>query len=293
MPKTTAMQASKLLIDQKQLFETTAIQCSRIVTKNYSTSFSLGISLISKQHRNAIYAIYGYVRYADEIVDTFFDQDKATLLAEFRQETYKAIERGISLNPIISSFQKVVKQYGIEVALIDAFLDSMEMDLTGNTYNDTSYNEYIYGSAEVVGLMCLCVFCNGDKTEYERLKAPARSLGAAFQKVNFLRDMKDDFDERGRMYFPGINFTNFTCADKALIEAEIEKDFADALIGIKQLPLACRKGVYLAYRYYTKLFKKIKQKEPEVIKTERVRINNFIKLYILLKSDARYRLNML
>ncbi|UPT66434.1 MAG: phytoene/squalene synthase family protein [Sphingobacteriales bacterium JAD_PAG50586_3] len=287
------MQPSKLLIDQKKLFESTAIQCSRIVTKKYSTSFSLGISLIDKQHRDAIYAIYGYVRYADEIVDTFYDQDKATLLNEFRLETYKAIERGISMNPIISSFQKVVRQYGIDVALIDAFLNSMEMDLTGNTYNDTSYNEYIYGSAEVVGLMCLLVFCSGDKTEYERLKAAARSLGAAFQKVNFLRDMKDDFDERGRIYFPGINFANFTTADKALIEAEIEKDFADALIGIKQLPIACRKGVYLAYRYYTKLFKKIKKKEPKVIKTERVRINNFIKLVILLKSDARYRLNML
>lgn len=287
------MQASKLLIEQKQLFESTGIQCSRIVTQNYSTSFSLGISLISKQYRNAIYAIYGYVRYADEIVDTFYDQNKAELLAEFRVETYKAIERGLSMNPIINSFQQVVRQYGIDIALVDSFLNSMEMDLTGNTYNDASYDEYIYGSAEVVGLMCLYVFCKGNKADYERLKAPARSLGSAFQKVNFLRDMKDDFDERGRIYFPGINFTNFTCADKALIEADIAKDFADALIGIKQLPITCRKGVYLAYRYYTKLFNKIKSKKPETIKTERVRINNLIKIVILLKSDARYRLNLL
>lgn len=288
------MQAkSNLFTEQKQLFDTTGILCSRIVTKYYSTSFSLGISLIAKQYRDAIYAVYGYVRYADEIVDTFHEQDKQTLLAEFREETYKAIKRGLSMNPIINSFQNVVRAYGIEQELIDAFLDSMEMDLTGHTYSDKLYEEYIYGSAEVVGLMCLRVFCNGDKAEFERLKAPARSLGAAFQKVNFLRDMKDDYDERGRIYFPNINFEHFTTADKRLIEAEIEKDFADALIGIKQLPIGCRKGVYLAYRYYIKLFKKIKSKQPEVIKHERVRINNFIKLFILLKSDARYRIGML
>lgn len=284
---------SRLLSEQQQLFETTGIKCSRIVTRHYSTSFSLGISLIAKQYRDAIYAIYGYVRYADEIVDTFMHQDKATLLAEFRHETYKAIERGLSMNPIINSFQSVVRQYGIEQELIDAFLDSMEKDLNPLEYDKMSYDEYIYGSAEVVGLMCLRVFCNGDKAEYDRLKAPARSLGAAFQKVNFLRDLKDDFDERGRIYFPGINFGNFTNADKALIEADIEKDFADALIGIKQLPIGCRKGVYLAYRYYTKLFNKIKSKQPDVIKQQRVRINNWLKLFILLKSDARYRLNLL
>lgn len=285
---------SKLIAEQKALFGTTSIKCSRLVTRHYSTSFSLGISLISKEYRDAIYAVYGYVRYADEIVDTFFDQDKATILAEFRQETYKALERGLSMNPIINSFQQVVRQYGIEVELIDAFLDSMEMDLNvGRSYDEMTYDEYIYGSAEVVGLMCLRVFCDGNKAEYDRLKAPARSLGAAFQKVNFLRDLKDDFDERGRIYFPGINFAQFTDADKALIEADIEKDFADALAGIKELPVGCRKGVYLAYRYYTKLFNKIKSKKPEVIKTERVRINNFLKLFILLKSDARYRLNLL
>lgn len=284
---------SKLLIEQRKLFETTAIKCSRLVTTHYSTSFSLGISLLAKNYRNAIYAVYGYVRYADEIVDTFFDHDKVALLAEFRAETFKAIERGISMNPIINSFQMVVKQYGIERELIDAFLDSMEMDLTGHTYNDKGYEEYIYGSAEVVGLMCLRVFCNGNAAEYDRLKAPARSLGAAFQKVNFLRDLKDDFEERGRVYFPGVNLAEFTCTEKKLIEADIEKDFADALIGIKQLPIGCRKGVYLAYRYYIKLFRKIKSKKPEVIKEQRVRINNFIKLYILVKSDARYRLNLL
>ncbi len=284
---------SKLFTEQKQLFDTTAILCSRIVTKYYSTSFSLGISLIAKEYRDAIYAVYGYVRYADEIVDTFHEQDKATLLHEFRDDTYKALQRGLSMNPIINSFQQVVRHYGIEQELIDAFLDSMEMDLTGHTYSDKLYEQYIYGSAEVVGLMCLRVFCNGDKAEFERLKAPARSLGAAFQKVNFLRDMKDDFDERGRIYFPGIDFEQFTSADKKLIEAEIEKDFNDALAGIKELPIGCRKGVYLAYRYYTKLFKKIKSKKPDTIKVERIRINNIIKIYILLKSDARYRLNLL
>lgn len=284
---------SKLFTEQKQLFDTTAILCSRIVTKYYSTSFSLGISLIAKEYRNAIYAVYGYVRYADEIVDTFHEQDKATLLNEFRDDTYKALQRGLSMNPIINSFQQVVRHYGIEQELIDAFLDSMEMDLTGHTYSDKLYEQYIYGSAEVVGLMCLRVFCNGDKAEFERLKAPARSLGAAFQKVNFLRDMKDDFDERGRIYFPGIDFEQFTSADKKIIEAEIEKDFNDALAGIKELPIGCRKGVYLAYRYYTKLFKKIKSKKPDTIKVERIRINNIIKIFILLKSDARYRLNLL
>lgn len=284
---------SRLLTEQQQLFNTTSIMCSRIVTQHYSTSFSLGISLIEKQHRDAIYAIYGYVRYADEIVDTFMHQDKALLLAEFREETYKAIERGLSMNPIINSFQAVVIKYGIDNHLIDAFLNSMEKDLNPTAYDKMSYEEYIYGSAEVVGLMCLRVFCNGSQTEFDRLKAPARSLGAAFQKVNFLRDMKDDFDERGRIYFPGINFTQFTPNDKALIEADIEKDFADALTGIKELPIGCRKGVYLAYRYYTKLFKKIKSKKPEAIKHQRIRINNFLKVFILLKSDARYRLNLL
>jgi phytoene/squalene synthetase len=284
---------SKLFAEQKQLFDTTAILCSRIVTKYYSTSFSLGISLIAKEYRDAIYAVYGYVRYADEIVDTFHEQDKATLLSEFRDDTYKALQRGLSMNPIINSFQQVVRHYGIEQELIDAFLDSMEMDLTGHTYSDKLYEQYIYGSAEVVGLMCLRVFCNGNKAEFERLKAPARSLGAAFQKVNFLRDMKDDFDERGRIYFPGIDFEQFTSTDKKLIEAEIEKDFNDALAGIKELPIGCRKGVYLAYRYYTKLFKKIKGKKPDTIKVERIRINNMIKIFILLKSDARYRLNLL
>jgi phytoene synthase len=284
---------SKLFTEQKNLFNQSGILCSRIVTRQYSTSFSWGISLIASKYRDAIYSIYGYVRFADEIVDTFHEQDKTTLLAEFREETYKAINRGLSINPIINSFQLVVKRYGIERSLIDAFLDSMEMDLSGHTYSDKLYEEYIYGSAEVVGLMCLRVFCNGNNAQYEHLKAPARSLGAAFQKVNFLRDMKDDFDERGRIYFPHVNFENFSVADKLLIEQEIAKDFSDALIGIKQLPIACRKGVYLAYRYYTKLFNKIKQKEPEAIKQQRIRINNVSKVYILIKSDARYRLNLL
>jgi phytoene/squalene synthetase len=216
-----------------------------------------------------------------------------TMFREFRQDTYKALERGISINPIINSFQSVVRTYGIETELIDAFLDSMEMDLEGKTYDDELYKKYIYGSAEVVGLMCLRVFCQGDRALFDTLKSSARSLGAAFQKVNFLRDLKDDFDERGRIYFPGVDFSRFTNSDKSLIEEDIQKDFDDALSGIRRLPEGCREGVYLAYRYYVKLFLKIKNQKPERIREGRIRINNASKVYILLKSFARYRLNLM
>jgi phytoene/squalene synthetase len=275
-----------------QLYHDTSLECGKLITRRYSTSFSLGIQMLGKEIRGPIYAIYAFVRLADEIVDTFHGHDKETLLREFRRDTYLALERKISVNPVLHSFQETVHQFGIEIDLVDAFLDSMEMDLTGKTYDDSLYRKYIYGSAEVVGLMCLRVFCYGDATYYERLKAPARSLGAAFQKVNFLRDLKDDFDGRGRMYFPGVDFSRFSEADKRQIEEDIHRDFEDALAGIKQLPAGSRKGVYLAYRYYVKLFRKITVRPPEQIKTERIRINNAAKMYILAKSFARYRLNL-
>jgi phytoene/squalene synthetase len=275
-----------------QLYHDTSLECGKLITRRYSTSFSLGIQMLGKEIRGPIYAVYAFVRLADEIVDTFHGHDKETLLREFRRDTYLALERKISVNPVLHSFQETVHQFGIEIDLVDAFLDSMEMDLTGKTYDDSLYRKYIYGSAEVVGLMCLRVFCYGDATYYERLKAPARSLGAAFQKVNFLRDLKDDFDGRGRMYFPGVDFSRFSEADKRQIEEDIHRDFEDALAGIKQLPAVSRKGVYLAYRYYVKLFRKITVRPPEQIKTERIRINNAAKMYILAKSFARYRLNL-
>jgi len=236
------------------LYNQVCRESSRLITNRYSTSFSMGIKVFDKKFRDPIYAVYGFVRFADEIVDTFHDYNKAELLAQFRLDTYKAIADGISLNPVLHSFQEVVNKYGIEQELIDAFLDSMAMDLHYETYEDSLYKTYIYGSAEVVGLMCLRVFTEGDTAEYDRLKAPACSLGAAFQKINFLRDMKSDFDERGRVYFPEVDYTNFTQKDKEEIEADIKKDFDDAYKGIVELPTGSRFGVYLAYVYYINLF---------------------------------------
>lgn len=240
-----------------------------------------------------IYSIYGFVRFADEIVDTFHGFPKESLLDRFRKDTYQAIEDGISLNPVLHSFQEVVRKYQIEQELIDAFLDSMEMDLHHTNYESGLYEKYIYGSAEVVGLMCLRVFCEGDTAEFERLKMPARSLGAAFQKINFLRDLKSDFDDRGRVYFPGVDFTNFTAADKRRIEQEIKKDFDDALAGILQLPKGARFGVYLAYVYYLNLFKKIKKTAAAKVKEQRIRVNDGKKIYLLFSSAVRMRLNLL
>lgn len=218
-----------------ELYNQVCQECSQHITKRYSTSFSMGIRVFDKQYRKPIYAIYGFVRFADEIVDTFHGYEKAGLLKRFRAETYQAIEERISLNPVLHAFQQVVHQYGIERELIDAFLDSMEMDLHFHTYEDALYKQYIYGSAEVVGLMCLRVFCQGDDAMYQRLKAPACSLGSAFQKINFLRDMKSDYAERGRVYFPGVDFEKFTEDDKAQIEADIKQDFDDALAGIRDI----------------------------------------------------------
>lgn len=275
------------------LYNDTCMECSKVITNRYSTSFSMGIRVFDKRFRAPIYAIYGFVRFADEIVDTFHDYPKDTLLHRFRQDTYLAIEEGISLNPVLQAFQETVNQYRIERELIDAFLDSMEMDLHFSTYEDSLYHKYIYGSAEVVGLMCLRVFCEGDEAAYQRLKAPARSLGAAFQKINFLRDMKSDFDERGRVYFPGVDFTRFTNDDKLAIEADIKKDFDDAYKGIVQLPKGARFGVYLAYIYYTNLFKKIKSAPAVRVTQERIRVPNRRKVVLLFSSALRNQLNLL
>jgi phytoene/squalene synthetase len=269
------------------------MNCSRNTTEKYSTSFSSAIKLLHKDLRQPIFNIYGFVRFADEIVDTFHEHDKAVLLEEFKKETYLAIERKISLNPILHSFQLTVNQYGISHDLIDAFLYSMELDLSEKKYDRNGYEQYIYGSAEVVGLMCLYVFCNGDKSLYEILKPGARSLGAAFQKVNFLRDLKADFEGLERVYFPGCDFRNFTENDKQNIELDIQKDFNDAYAAILQLPMKSRFGVYVAYKYYLSLFQKIKKLQPQRIMQERVRIPDYGKFYIVAKAGLRSQLNLL
>jgi len=276
-----------------QLFHQVSQECSRITTATYSTSFSSAIKLLHHDLRTPINNIYGFVRFADEIVDTFHEYDKPTLLAEFKAQTYEAIERKISLNPILHSFQLTVNQYQIQKELIDAFLYSMEMDLSKQQYNNQIYEQYIYGSAEVVGLMCLQVFCEGNNDMYEKLKPAARSLGAAFQKVNFLRDIKADFEGLDRMYFPGCDFKNFTYADKKNIESDIQRDFDDAYSGIIQLPMKARFGVYVAYKYYVSLFKKIKQVQPQRILEQRIRIPDYGKAFIIAKAGIRSQLNLL
>ncbi|MEL6534517.1 MAG: phytoene/squalene synthase family protein [Bacteroidota bacterium] len=273
------------------LYHQTTFECAKLITQRYSTSFTLGIKTLHKKYHLPIYAVYGFVRYADEIVDTFHEFDKARLLKEFTQDTYKAIEEGISFNPVLHAFQRVVNEYKIERELIDAFLRSMEMDLTETVYNQSEYEEYIYGSAEVVGLMCLRIFCEGDEEQYQRLREPARRLGSAFQKVNFLRDVKSDYQDRGRVYFPGVDFSQFTPNDKLAIERDIQEDFDAALEGIKNLPFGARQGVYLAYIYYLKLFQKIKGLPVKMIQNHRIRIPDGRKMWLLLKSVARHRLN--
>jgi len=277
----------------KELFDNVSAECSKITTHKYSTSFSLGIRFLAKKFHNPIYGIYGFVRLADEIVDSFHGFDKEDLLDKFRNDTYEAIECGISLNPILNSFQHVVRKYKIEKELIDTFLSSMEMDLTKNYYERELYNQYILGSAEVVGLMCLKVFCEGDEKLYESFKHPAMKLGSAFQKVNFLRDMKADNEQLGRTYFPGINFSSFRNESKIEIEKDIQNDFAEALTGIRRLPHSSRAGVYLAYYYYAALFKKIKSLPAEKVKTERIRVSNPHKLGLMVNSMLKHQLNIL
>lgn len=269
------------------LYLQVSLASSKLLTKAYSTSFSLGIRTLDEKVHDAIYAIYGFVRLADEIVDTFHDQDKAALLQRFREDTYRAIEEKISLNPILHSFQWAVNKFQMERELIDAFLYSMELDLTKRDYNPEQYKEYIYGSAEVVGLMCLRVFCEGNKSEYESLKEDACALGSAFQKINFLRDIRSDYDERGRVYFPGIDFNTFTDAEKKEIEADIQLDFDAGLRGIHRLPQVARKGCLLAYEYYIRLFEKIKSLPASRIKEERIRVADWEKMFIYFQLALR------
>lgn len=276
-----------------QLFHTTSETCSRVVTENYSTSFFSAIRILHKELRPPIFNIYGFVRFADEIVDTFHDHDKEILLNDFKTETFKAIERRISLNPILNSFQKTVNEYKISYELIDAFFRSMEMDLKKTAYDTESYNEYIYGSAEVVGLMCLTVFCEGNKELYKSLESSARSLGAAFQKVNFLRDIKADYNGLSRVYFPGCDFDNFTEQDKRRIEKDIENDFSNAYKGILMLPFKARFGVYVAYKYYLSLFRKIRRLNPASILEKRIRIPEYYKLMILFRAGVKNQLKMI
>ncbi|HTN17154.1 MAG TPA: phytoene/squalene synthase family protein [Chitinophagaceae bacterium] len=277
----------------KQLFDTVSVSTSKLITKTYSTSFSLGIHCLHRKFHDAIYSIYGFVRCADEIVDSFHDYEKASLLEEFKQETWKAIERKISLNPVLNSFQSVVVQYGIERELIECFLQSMAMDLGLDTHDRASYCTYILGSAEVVGLMCLRVFTEGDESLYEQLKPGAMKLGAAFQKVNFLRDLKADYADLGRIYFPAVNMARFSEQDKAAIELEIQQDFDEALAAIRQLPVSSRFGVYVAYVYYKALFAKIKALPSASVMQERVRINNYKKMSLLAGSYLKHSFGVL
>ncbi|QIX62768.1 phytoene/squalene synthase family protein [Hymenobacter lutimineralis] len=277
-------------MDHIALFTETSRACSKLITQRYSTSFTLGIRTLDSRFHLAVYSVYGFVRWADEIVDTFHGHDKAALFADFRRQTYEALEIGLSLNPVLHAFQDVVRRYGIDREFIEAFLFSMEMDLDDRSYNQSLYEQYIYGSAEVVGLMCLRIFCEGDAALFERLREPARRLGSAFQKVNFLRDIRSDYEERGRVYFPGVQYERFTDEVKRTIEADIRADFEAGYAGIVQLPRAARLGVYLAYVYYLKLFHKIRQLSSASILGERVRVPDNTKLLLLLGSYFRYRL---
>ncbi|MCX2430332.1 phytoene/squalene synthase family protein [Pedobacter sp. GR22-10] len=277
----------------KEIFDRLSDDFSKLTTQRYSTSFSLGIYFLGKELRQPIYSIYGFVRLADEIVDSFHDFDKKYLLDKFKQDTFEAIELGISLNPILNAFQKVVNQYQIDHELISLFLNSMEMDLLEKTYTPELYGTYILGSAEVVGLMCLKVFTSGDEIEYQQLKPYAMKLGSAFQKVNFLRDVKADYQSLNRCYFPDVNLNKFCDLDKRAIEKEIEAEFANALIGIKMLPANSRNGVYLSYVYYKKLFSKIKGLSAEKIMMERIRISNHLKIGLMFDSMIRHKLNVI
>ena len=276
-----------------ELFHEVSQDCSRITTEKYSTSFFSAIKLLHKDFRTPICNIYGFVRFADEIVDSFHEHPKADLLADFKKSTYEAIDKKISLNPILNSFQITVNEYQIDHHLIEAFLYSMELDLEKREYDKAGYEEYIYGSAEVVGLMCLHVFCAGHKEEYESLKPYAKSLGAAFQKVNFLRDFRADYEGLERIYFPGCNFNNLSEKDKLEIERDIQKDFDHAFEGIQKLPVKARFGVYVAFKYYLSLFKKIKKIQPQKIMQQRIRIPDYGKFFILAKAGIRSQMNML
>jgi phytoene/squalene synthetase len=276
----------------KSLFDKSSLDCSKRITKNYSTSFSLAIKMLSPKIQDDIYAIYGFVRCADEIVDSFEGYDQEELLSEFIIEFHKAYDRKISLNPVLNAFQEVVRRFDM-MDLVIPFLKSMRMDLHKTEYlTKSEYEEYIFGSADVVGLMCLLVFVEGDRNRYNELKSSAMKLGSAFQKVNFLRDLKHDCETLGRVYFPNIDVKNLSHDCKIKLVAEIEADFKDALIGIEMLPKSAKFGVYTAYKYYRNLLNKIAKTEPEEILNKRIRIDDYSKLFIVSKSYIRYQLNM-
>lgn len=275
----------------KALFDSISIRSSRMVTKAYSTSFSLGILGLDRKYHDPIYAIYGFVRFADEIVDSFEGYAQKQLLEDFWKDTHKALEQKISLNPILNSFQQVVHAYNIDLELIETFLKSMEMDLYKNEYDEAGYKAYILGSAEVVGLMCLKVFVDGSEEKYLQLKQSAMQLGSAFQKINFLRDLNADYHSLGRTYFPGVDLNNFNEEVKSEIEADIDIDFKAGYEGIKQLPKGARFGVYIAYVYYYSLFKKIENTHCDLILNERVRISNKRKYGLFLSSYLRHTIN--
>jgi len=277
----------------KGLFDQLSRKTSKLVTRKYSTSFSLGIRFLNSDFHASIYGIYGFVRFADEIVDSFHEYDKSLLLEEFRRDTFLAIERGVSLNPILNSFQEVVRNYNIEKELIECFLNSMKMDLEKKEYAEEEYKQYILGSAEVVGLMCLRVFTENNKALYDKLKPYAMALGSAFQKINFLRDLNADYLGMGRIYFPNITIDELNESVKAELEADIEKDFDEGLVGIRMLPKRSRLGVYVAYIYYKSLFHKIKKLKPQHILQERVRIPNSQKVMLFAGSYVRNSLNIL
>jgi len=275
----------------KEKFDQLSAECSKLTTKRYSTSFALGIRFLDKKLHDPIYAIYGFVRLADEIVDSFHNYDKQALLQQFKKETFEAIANGISLNPILNSFQQTVNTYGIDHTLIKQFLYSMEMDLGIQDYNQEKYEQYILGSAEVVGLMCLYVFTGGDQNSYDQLKPRAMKLGAAFQKINFLRDIGADYLQLNRTYFPGVDLAKFTETDKRKIELDIEADLKEALMGIRELPRSSRRGVFLAYRYYQKLFDKIKLARACTVFSKRFRISNSRKIALLVDTLLKHKLN--
>ena len=277
----------------KSLFDDVSISCSKKVTSSYSTSFSTAVNMLSPSIRSAIHSIYGFVRFADEIVDTFHDWDNEYLLNKFEEDFYQALEMKISLNPILNSFQHTVRKYNIDRSLIDAFLKSMRMDLQKHNYETKKeYEDYIYGSADVVGLMCLKVFVNGDNEKYEQLKGSAMRLGSAFQKVNFLRDLKNDVEILNRNYFPHLNISNLDELSKQKIIDEIEEDFRQALKGIIKLPATSKFGVYTAYIYYRQLLKKIKNTPPMKVMQVRIRVNNAVKIGLLIKSYFNTKLNL-
>ncbi len=277
----------------KNLFDQTCRECASLITRRYSTSFSMGIRAFSRPMRAPIYAIYGYVRFADEIVDTFHGFPRKELLEQFRADTWRAIDEGISLNPVLQAFQETVNRYRIDRSLIAAFLDSMAMDLAQDRHGRESFDAYIFGSAEVVGLMCLRVFVEGDDRMYETLKEPARRLGAAFQKVNFLRDMRSDFEERGRVYFPDLKAFTLDEEIKVRIEEEVDADFRAAKEGIRGLPEGARFGVWLAYRFYNQLFARIRRSSPEHIRQNRIRVPNWNKFLLICHTWVQARLRLI